>query len=141
MVRLAEADAERWQPLLKQVVLAKAGCIRPTQPSIANGYEAVSQLRQYHKRLTDSEVDQLVVGYREGSTILELTARFDCDRKTVMRFLKLHCVEMRYRRMNEVQIDEAVELYSHGASLAKLGKRFGVDPKTVKARLLERGLE
>lgn len=122
------------------MALARAGCIRPTQPSIADGYEAASQLRQYHKRLTDSEVDQLIVAYREGSTILELVARFDCDRKTVMRFLKLHCVETRYRLLNEAQIDEAVELYSHGASLAKLGKRFGVDPKTVKARLVERNV-
>jgi DNA-directed RNA polymerase specialized sigma24 family protein len=126
---------------LKHVALAKAGCIRPTQPSIADGYEAVSHLRQNHRRLADSEVDQLVVAYREGSTILELVARFDCDRKTVMRFLKLRCVETRYRRLNEAQIDEAVELYERGMSLAKLGKRFGVDPKTVKARLLERGLE
>ncbi|KAF0209310.1 MAG: hypothetical protein FD171_35 [Actinobacteria bacterium] len=58
-----------------------------------------------------------------------------------MRFLKLHCVETRYRRLNEEQIDEAVELYVRGMSLAKLRKRLGVDPKTAKARLLERGLE
>lgn len=140
MVHLSEADAERWPPLLKHVALAKSGCIRPTQPSIADGYEAVSQLRQHHKRLTDSEVDQLIVAYREGSTILELVARFDCDRKTVMRFLKLHCVETRYWRLNEAQIVEAVELYGHGMSLAKLGRRLGVDPKTVKARLVERNI-
>ncbi|MHB1342534.1 MAG: helix-turn-helix domain-containing protein [Coriobacteriia bacterium] len=124
---------------MKQVALAQLGCIRPAQPSIADGYEAVSQLRQQHKRLTDSEVDQLVVTYREGSTILELAARFDCDRKTVMRYLKLRCVEARYRRLSETQVDEAVDLYGRGMSLAKLGKRLGVDPKTVKARLLERG--
>jgi len=122
------------------VALAKTGCIRPAQPSIADGYEAVSQLRQEHKYLTDTEIGGLVAAYREGSTILELTARFDCNRKTVMRYLKLHCVETRYRRLSETQIDEAVALYGRGMSLAQLGKRLGVDPKTVKARLLERGL-
>ena len=140
MVHLSRADADKWPPLLKQVALAKAGCVRPIQPSIDDEHEAVSQLRQQHKRLTDAEIDQLVIAYREGSTVLELAARFDCDRKTVLRFLKLHCVETRYRRLNEEQIDEAVELYGRGTSLAKLGTRFGVDPKTVKARLLGRGL-
>jgi len=140
-VHLSEANAERWPPLLKQVALAKEGCSRPAQPSIADGYEAVSQLRQEHKHLTDSEVDQLVIAYREGSTVLELAARFDCDRTTVMRHLKLRCAETRYRRLSEAQIDEAVALYGHGMSLAKLGKRLSADPKTVKARLLERGLE
>jgi DNA-directed RNA polymerase specialized sigma24 family protein len=139
-VHLSEADAEKWPPLLKQVALAKEGCTRPAKPSIVDGYEAVSQLRQEHKQLTDSEIDQLVVAYRGGSTILELAARFECDRKTVMRHLKLHCVETRYRRLSEPQIDEAVTLYEDGMSLAKLGKRLDVDPKTVKARLLERGL-
>jgi DNA-directed RNA polymerase specialized sigma24 family protein len=140
MVHLSEADAERWPPLLKQVALAKEGCVRPAQPSIADGYEAVGQLRQQHKRLTDSQIDQLVADYREGSTILELAVRFDCDRKTVMRHLKLHCVETRYRRLSETQIDEAIALYGEGMSLAKLGKRLGVDPKTVRARLLEKGV-
>ena len=83
----------------------------------------------------------MVVTYREGSTILELAARFECDRKTVMRYLKLHCVETRYRRLSLAQIDEAARLYAEGVSLAKLGKRFGVDPKTVRARLQERGAQ
>lgn len=140
MVHLSEADAERWPPLLKQVALAKEGCIRPAQPSIADGYEAVSQLRQQHKRLTDSEVNGLVFAYREGCTILELAARFGCDRKTVTRYLKLHCVETRYRRLSETQVHEAIRMYRSGLSLAKIGKHFGVDPKTIKARLVERGL-
>jgi DNA-directed RNA polymerase specialized sigma24 family protein len=124
---------------LRQVALAKEGCIRPALPSIADGYEAIRQLRQEHKHLTDSEVGQLVIAYREGSTILELAARFDCDRTTVMRHLKLHCIETRYRCLSETQIDEAVALHGEGASLAKLCRQFGVDPKTVKARLQERG--
>jgi DNA-directed RNA polymerase specialized sigma24 family protein len=141
VVPLSEVDADKWPPLLKQVALAKKGYTRPAQPSIADGYEAVSQLRQQHKRLTDHEVDQLVVAYRAGSTILELAAEFDCDRKTVICYLKLHCIETRYRRLSETQIDEAVRLYASGLSLAKLGKRFGVDPKTVRARLQERGVQ
>jgi DNA-directed RNA polymerase specialized sigma24 family protein len=124
---------------LKQVALARKGCARAAQPSVADGYETVNQLQQPHTCLTESEVERLVVAYREGSTILELAAECGCDRTTVMRYLKLHCVETRYRRLSKSQIDEAVELYSGGMSLAKLGTRFGVDPKTVKARLLERG--
>lgn len=139
LVHLSEVDAERWPPLLKQVTLAREGCTRPAQPSIADGYEAVSQLQQQQTRLADSDVGQLVVAYREGITILELAARFSCDRKTVTRYLKLHCVETRYRRLlSEGQIKEAALLHDQGMSLAKLGRHFGVDPKTIKARLLAR---
>jgi AraC-like DNA-binding protein len=125
---------------LKQIEKAKSGTSRPVGPSIADGYNAVSRLTQQHKHLDDHEIAQLVVGYRADSTILELAARFGCDRKTVIRYLKLHCVETRYRLLSEVEIDEAAMLYQSGRSLAKLGKRFGVNPKTVKARLLERGV-
>lgn len=137
-MHLSEVDADKWPPLLKQVALAKEGCIRPVQPSIADGYEAVSKLIQKQKRLTDDEITQMVSSYRAGSTIRELTALFGCDRKTVMRYLKLNCVETRYRKLSPAQIDEVVRLYEHGASLTQIGKRFSVDPKTVKARLLER---
>ncbi|PKQ10130.1 MAG: hypothetical protein CVT69_01365 [Actinobacteria bacterium HGW-Actinobacteria-9] len=82
----------------------------------------------------------MVAGYRAGSTILELAARHDCDRKTVIRYLKLHCVETRYRRLSEEQIEEAVHLYESGLSLIKVGKVVGADPKTVKARLMEAGV-
>lgn len=82
----------------------------------------------------------MVEGYRAGSTILELAARHDCDRKTVIRYLKLHCVETRYRALSPPQIDEAVRLYESGLSLIKIGEVVGADPKTVKSRLIERGV-
>lgn len=141
LVHLSEVDAERWPPLLKQVALAREGCTRPAQPSIADGFEAVSQLHQQQTRLADSDVGQLVVAYREGTTILELAARFGCDRKTVTRYLKLHCVEMRYRRFTEPQVDELVRLFRSGMSAPEIGRQLGADPKTVRARLLERGMQ
>ena len=140
MVHLSEADADKWLPLLKQVALAKSGASRPCSPSVADGYEAVSRLRQQHKQLGSDEIGRLVTTYRAGSTITELAAGFDCDRTTVMRYLKLQCVEMRYRRLSEAQIDEAIHLYTSGLSLAKVGRLIGADPKTVRARLQERGV-
>jgi len=78
------------------------------------------------------------VGYGGGG--VRLAAEFDCDRTTVMRYLKPQCVEMRYRRLSEAQIDEAVRLYASGLSLAKVGRLIGADPKTVRARLQKRGV-
>lgn len=81
----------------------------------------------------------MIAAYRAESTILELASQFDCDRKTVIRYLKLNCVETRYRQLlSEGQIEEAAALHDQGMSLAKLGRHFGVDPKTIKARLLAR---
>lgn len=118
---------------------AKSGAARLSEPSISDGYETIISLRQQHKYLSGDETDRLVASYRDGSTILELASDFGCDRKTVIRYLKLNCVETRYRRLlSEEQIEESAALYEQGMSLAKLGKRFGVDPKTIKARLLAR---
>lgn len=141
MVHLSAADAGKWSPLLDQVNMAKTGAERPVGPSLSDGYEAVCRLTQPQTRLTDDEISQLVAGYRDGSTILELAARHDCDRKTVTRYLKLHCVETRYRKLtNDFEIDKVVELRESGLSLAEIGRQFDVDPKTVKARLVERGV-
>jgi predicted HTH domain antitoxin len=127
---------------LKQVALAQSGAARQAEPSIADGYEsAVSRLQQPQRHLRDDEISLLVASYRSGSTIAELAAQLECDRKTVMRYLKLQCVEMRIRRLTEVQIDEAVRLYESGMSLAKVGRLIGAVPKTVRSRLLERGVQ
>lgn len=140
MVHLSEANADKWLPLLHQVNAAKNGAKRPSEPSISDGYEVVGRLNQPQTHLTDDAVGEIVAGYRAGATILELSARHDCDRKTVIRYLKLRCVEMRRRRLSEDQIDQAVLLYESGLSLIKVGKAVGADPKTIKARLVERGV-
>lgn len=67
--------------------------MRPVGPSISDGYEAISRLTQP----------------------LEFAVRHDCERKTVIRYLKLHRVEKRYQRLSEKQIDERVELNEQGA--------------------------
>jgi radical SAM superfamily enzyme with C-terminal helix-hairpin-helix motif len=97
-------------------------------------------LTQDQKRLTEDEVTEVIAEYRAGATILELATQHGCDRKTVIRYLKLHCVEVRHRRMSSAQIDEAVVLYKSGLSLIRVGKAVGADPKTVKARLMEAGV-
>jgi DNA-directed RNA polymerase specialized sigma24 family protein len=112
------------------------------KPSVADGYESVvSGLQQQHKYLAHDEIDRLVAAYRAESTILELASDFDCDRKTVIRYLKLNCVETRYRRFTKAEVDELVELYESGMSAPEIGRRVGADPKTVRSRLRERGLQ
>jgi DNA-directed RNA polymerase specialized sigma24 family protein len=127
---------------LKQISAAESGATRPVESSISDGYEStVSRLQQQHKHLPGDEIDPLVAAYRSGSTILELAEMFDCDRKTVIRYLKLNCVETRYRRFTEAEVDELVELYKSGLSAPEIGRRLGADPKTVRSRLRERGVQ
>jgi hypothetical protein len=141
MVHLSEANADKWLPLLHQVGRAKSGVTRPREATISDSYKrSIGKLVQHQKRLTEGETAKLVADYRAGCTIMELAARLCCDRKTVIRYLKLSCVETRYRKLlGADQIEEAATLHTQGVSLAALGRKFGVDPKTIKARLAEYG--
>ncbi len=92
------------------------------------------------RRLSESEVDQLVADYQAGRTVYELAAQFGINRKVVSKHLHARGVTMRMRGLSPTQIDQAVRLYGEGASLATIGCKLGVDAGTVHARLRERGV-
>jgi DNA invertase Pin-like site-specific DNA recombinase len=100
----------------------------------------VVKLRQHHRRLDDSEVEQLVAAYQAGSYVYELAEKFGCHRDTVSRRLKSRGVQMRGTALGKKQLDEAERLYASGLSYTEIGKRIGANRSAVRRRLRERGV-
>jgi transposase len=94
-----------------------------------------------NRRLSYTEVTQLVELYRGGNSMRELAHEFGIHRVTVSRLLKREGVELRNRGLAADEIDQAVKLYAEGKSLARIGEHFDVDHGTVWRQLRKRGVK
>lgn len=92
------------------------------------------------RRLRDDQVQQLIEGYKSGSTVYELGDQFGIERRTVSAILHRHDIPMRRRGLTTEQIDDAVRLYNQGWSLTRIAARMDVAAGTVRQRLHERGV-
>lgn len=87
------------------------------------------------RRLSEAQVQELIEGYKSGSTVYELADRFSIGRNTVCRILHRHEVPMRRQGLSAEQTAEAVRLHEQGWSPPRIGRRMGVDAVTVRRRL------
>jgi len=94
-----------------------------------------------NRRLSSTEVTQLVELFRGGKSMRELAHKFGIHRVTVSRLLERESVDRRNRGLAASEIDQAVELYAEGKSLARIGEHFGVDHGTVWRQLRKRGVK
>ncbi|WP_406692552.1 hypothetical protein REH65_12465 [Saccharopolyspora sp. ID03-671] len=85
-------------------------------------------------------MQQLIEGYKSGSTVYELGDQFGIERRTVSAILHRHDIPMRRRGLTTEQIDDAVRLYNQGWSLTRIAARMDVAAGTVRQRLHERGV-
>ena len=93
-------------------------------------------------RLAAKVVDQLVVDYRAGATVLQLANQYQVHRTTVSAHLERHGVARRAnrRKLTDEQIAEGATLYAAGWSTAKVGKRFDVSAETALQTLRKAGV-
>jgi hypothetical protein len=96
--------------------------------------------RHSAKRLSKSEVTDLVAGYQAGATAPELAKRFGIARTTVLITLEREGVPRRYRRMTSADTVEAARLYRSGQSLSVVGQHFQVNPSTILNHLRQAGV-
>ncbi|WIX76841.1 hypothetical protein QRX50_36250 [Amycolatopsis carbonis] len=68
-------------------------------------------------KLSDDQIEELVAGYRSGSTL------FGMDRRTVSNVRCRHHVPTRRRGLSPEQADDAIDSYNLGWSLARVGER------------------
>jgi DNA-directed RNA polymerase specialized sigma24 family protein len=92
------------------------------------------------RQLDAEQVQELIAGYRSGTTIYELGGQFGIERRTVSTILHRHGVPMRRRGLSPDQVDHAIHLYNLGWSLARIGDHLGVNHTTVLTKLRERGI-
>jgi hypothetical protein len=93
-----------------------------------------------HRRLRPTQVEELVIGYKTGSTVYQLAERFRINRGTVSKLLEREGVARRGRPLSPAHVEQATELYATGLSLVNVGKQLGCDGSTVHLALRKAGV-
>jgi hypothetical protein len=99
-----------------------------SSPRPANGSR---QPRQHQRRLSMTEVTELINAYEQEVSVKDLAQQFGIHRLTVTALLRRHGVELRRAGLAPEDIQAAASLYGRGWSCARLGAMFGVDSTTV----------
>jgi DNA invertase Pin-like site-specific DNA recombinase len=110
--------------------------IVPSRPKTVNSRTP----KAIHRRLRPEQVEQLVIGYKTGSTVYQLAELFRIDRGTVSRLLERQGVPRRGRPLSAAQVEQASRLYATGLSLVGVGKRLGCEGSTVHIALQKAGV-
>ena len=110
--------------------------IVPSRPKTVNSRTP----KAIHRRLRPAQVDELVIGYKTGSTVYQLAEQFQVHRGTVAKLLEREGVPRRRCPLAPAQIEHATELYASGLSLVSVGKRLGCDGSTVHLALRKAGV-
>ena len=99
--------------------------------------------RQTQIRLGPADIERLIAAYAEGNTVLQLAARFNIHRTTVLAHLERNGVPRRRMgpKLSDEDVDEAAVLYRDGLSLEAIGHLFLVAPDTVAKALRHVGVE
>jgi lambda repressor-like predicted transcriptional regulator len=95
-----------------------------------------------NRKLSPSEVAELVDAYEAGASQRELTRRFDLHEQTVRAHLRRQGVKLRpLRALTEAQEVEVVGLYVEKVwSLAELAGKFAVSQTAIRNVLVRRGV-
>lgn len=111
-------------------------------PDAPNGVvtKASSEPLRTAKQLRESEVDELVLAYKAGSSVCKLAKEFEVHRGTVGRLLRGRGVDTTPVALTPAQVKLSAELYTEGWSLVKIGKHFGVSENTVHRKLRAAGV-
>ena len=93
-----------------------------------------SETRNSQRRLSPTEVDQLVADYRSHGSIYSLARIYNVHRNTVSQHLKERGVDLK-KGMSQAAKEQAAVLYADGKSSGVIGKQLGFDNHTVIAAL------
>ena len=103
--------------------------------------ERPNRSRQRQRRLSVTEVAELIKEYESQVPVKDLAKKFGVHRLTVTAHLQRHGVELRQVGLAPEDITTAALLYGQGWSLARLGERYSVDSTTVWRALRAAGVE
>ena len=93
------------------------------------------------RRLSPTNIDDLIAAYRTGATINQLADKFGVHRTTVAAHLDRHGVPRHHDRTewDDGDLEHAAEMYAAGLSLADLAAVFEIDAQTVANRFRRAG--
>jgi hypothetical protein len=96
--------------------------IVPSRPKRVNSRTP----KAIHRRLRRAQVEELVIGYKTGSTVYQLSEQFRINRGTVSKLLERQGVPRRNRSLSPAQIERATELYATGCLWSVSASSSGV---------------
>ena len=91
-------------------------------------------------RLSEHQIDELVVAYESGDTARELGQQLGLSRQTISRYLQARDVMIRHHPMDPDQAAEAIRLYQLGWSLARVGEELCRPPTAIRDVLERAGI-
>lgn len=94
------------------------------------------------RRLTPSEIEDVVAGYQSGRSLTDLAQEFGIHHRTVAGHLEERGVARRVNltKMSPADVRLAAIRYRAGKSLAAVGKALNVDASTVQRALKRAGV-
>ena len=94
------------------------------------------------RRLSPTDVDDLINEYRAGKTINQLASCYGVHRTTIAAHLDHHHIPRHHERArwDDDTLREAAAQYATGLSLADVAAGYGIDPQTVANRLRRAGI-
>ena len=98
---------------------------------------------QRQRRLTRSEVDNLVDLYATGINVRQLAAAFGINRDTALQHLQRRSVPSRasVRKLTAEQLATAARRYLASEPMTKLCDEFGINPTTLRRELTKTGIQ
>ncbi|WP_344225291.1 hypothetical protein [Kocuria atrinae] len=91
--------------------------------------------------LSPAQVDELVVAYIAGATLVELAAQFRVHRRTAAAHLYRRGITPRTRGLDPSEAAEACRLYADGLTLMEIGLRMGVSQGVIGRAVTRAGHE
>ena len=120
---------------------SKAGSESQHGPSSSASEEKGRLSNPVQRRLTDTEIDDLVARYEARSTIEILASKFGVHRTTVMDHLRRRAVPRRTpRKLTDQMVADAAHRYSSGETLAGVAEQLGIAPSTITRELRLAGI-
>ena len=143
-LEIAETLAAQWsQPIDGPRRGVETTQIRPSDDHAEGPREERGRLSNPpQRRLSPTDIDDLVNAYRAGATISQLAVEFGIHRTTVAGHLDRHGVP-RHSELTVWDDDilrEAAEMYATGLSLTDVAHQFGIDAQTVANRFRRAGV-
>jgi predicted DNA-binding protein YlxM (UPF0122 family) len=152
MVRLSGVDINNYSKVLEYKInyssskpITPNSGYQPEEPSInpsSNQHgKIIHKLHKKQRILTDEDIDQMIVGYKNGLHMNELARKFNCHECTIRYKLRDAGINNYSSKLDDGQIAKMAEYYQSGLSLEDISKKVGVSRETIRKYINLHGVE
>jgi uncharacterized protein (DUF433 family) len=150
VVELSDIDSNKYDAVLRFKNSISIG-VNPTSPADNISQSArktneygeieVKRMMQEQKRLSDEEIQMLIVEYKNGKSTYALAKQFGCHRYTVSNALKKQGVNVTNRKaQRKLNIADVVAMYENMHTSEEISAKYDVSPQAIIQCLREQGV-